>query len=137
FCQRQACRVTGIFRHHGRTLPAWRQSEWSVFHCLCNKLACFFIPSVHGNITGFKGRRHACPQKQMILPLFSCDNAFMTQEMISADVAIIGAGPTGLFAVFECGMSGMSTIVFDSLTEIGGQCTALYPEKPIYDIPGL
>jgi thioredoxin reductase (NADPH) len=73
----------------------------------------------------------------MILPLFSCDNAFMTQEMISADVAIIGAGPTGLFAVFECGMSGMSTIVFDSLTEIGGQCTALYPEKPIYDIPGL
>lgn len=61
----------------------------------------------------------------------------MAQEMISADVAIIGAGPSGLFAVFECGMAGMSTIVFDSLSDIGGQCTALYPEKPIYDIPGL
>jgi thioredoxin reductase (NADPH) len=51
------------------------------------------------------------------------------------DVVIIGAGPTGLFAVFECGMLGLSTIVIDSLGHIGGQCTALYPEKPIYDIP--
>lgn len=61
----------------------------------------------------------------------------MIEEPYKADVAIIGAGPAGLFAVFECGMAGMSTIVFDSLSEIGGQCTALYPEKPIYDIPGL
>lgn len=61
----------------------------------------------------------------------------MADEIISADVAIIGAGPAGLFAVFECGMAGMTSIVFDSLSEIGGQCTALYPEKPIYDIPGL
>jgi len=52
------------------------------------------------------------------------------------DVAIIGAGPVGLFAIFECGMMGMSCHVIDSLPEIGGQCTALYPEKPIYDIPG-
>ena len=51
------------------------------------------------------------------------------------DVAIIGAGPVGLFAVFECGMLGLSCHVIDSLPEIGGQCTALYPEKPIYDIP--
>ncbi len=51
------------------------------------------------------------------------------------DVVIIGAGPTGLFAIFECGMLGLSTIVVDSLPHIGGQCTALYPEKPIYDIP--
>jgi thioredoxin reductase (NADPH) len=51
------------------------------------------------------------------------------------DVVIIGAGPTGLFSVFECGMVGLSTIVIDSLPHIGGQCTALYPEKPIYDIP--
>ncbi len=50
-------------------------------------------------------------------------------------MAIIGAGPAGLFAVFECGMMGLSSVVFDSLPEIGGQCTALYPEKPIYDIP--
>ncbi|MEM7618007.1 MAG: NAD(P)/FAD-dependent oxidoreductase [Pseudomonadota bacterium] len=52
------------------------------------------------------------------------------------DVAIIGAGPVGLFAIFECGMMGMSAHVIDALPEIGGQCTALYPEKPIYDIPG-
>ena len=53
------------------------------------------------------------------------------------DVAIIGAGPVGLFAVFECGMLGMNCQVIDSLEAIGGQLSALYPEKPIYDIPGL
>ena len=51
------------------------------------------------------------------------------------DVAIIGAGPVGLFAVFECGMVGLTCHVIDALPEIGGQCSALYPEKPIYDIP--
>jgi thioredoxin reductase (NADPH) len=54
---------------------------------------------------------------------------------ITADVAIIGAGPVGLFAVFECGMLKLSSVVIDALAEAGGQCTALYPEKPIYDIP--
>lgn len=54
---------------------------------------------------------------------------------ISTDVAVIGAGPAGLFAVFQCGMLGLKCHVFDSLNHIGGQCTALYPEKPIYDIP--
>ncbi|HEX3497702.1 MAG TPA: NAD(P)/FAD-dependent oxidoreductase [Stellaceae bacterium] len=54
----------------------------------------------------------------------------------STDVAIIGAGPVGLFAVFECGMLKMRCHVFDALDMTGGQCTALYPEKPIYDIPG-
>jgi thioredoxin reductase (NADPH) len=53
------------------------------------------------------------------------------------DIAIIGAGPVGLFAVFECGMLKMRCHVIDSLDAIGGQCTALYPEKPIYDIPGF
>src|SRR5579885_129335 len=52
------------------------------------------------------------------------------------DVAIIGAGPVGLFAVFECGMLEMGCHVFDALPALGGQCAALYPEKPIYDIPG-
>ena len=52
------------------------------------------------------------------------------------DVAIIGAGPVGLFAVFECGMLEMGCAVFDALSAPGGQCAALYPEKPIYDIPG-
>ena len=53
------------------------------------------------------------------------------------DVAVIGAGPVGLFAVFQCGMLGMSCRVIDALEDIGGQCAALYPEKPIYDIPGF
>ena len=58
----------------------------------------------------------------------------MTQHF-SVDVAIVGAGPVGLFAVFECGMLQLSSVVIDALAEPGGQCTALYPEKPIYDIP--
>ena len=54
---------------------------------------------------------------------------------VETDVAIIGAGPVGLFAVFECGMLRMRTVVIDALDSIGGQCSALYPEKPIFDIP--
>lgn len=53
----------------------------------------------------------------------------------SFDVAIIGAGPTGLFAVFELGLLGLSAVVIDVLDKPGGQCAELYPEKPIYDIP--
>lgn len=52
------------------------------------------------------------------------------------DIAVIGAGPVGLFAIFECGMLKMRCHVFDALDAPGGQLTALYPEKPIYDIPG-
>jgi thioredoxin reductase (NADPH) len=52
------------------------------------------------------------------------------------DICIIGAGPVGLFAVFECGMLKMRCHVVDALDMTGGQCAALYPEKPIYDIPG-
>jgi thioredoxin reductase (NADPH) len=59
----------------------------------------------------------------------------MTSDPSPADVAIIGAGPVGLFAVFECGMLGMGCHVFDALDVPGGQCAALYPEKPIFDIP--
>ena len=53
----------------------------------------------------------------------------------STDVVIIGAGPIGLFAVFQCGMLGFETHVVDVLDVAGGQCAALYPEKPIFDIP--
>ncbi len=56
-------------------------------------------------------------------------------ETLHTDVAIVGAGPVGLFAAFECGMLKLSCALIDALAEIGGQCTALYPEKPIYDIP--
>jgi thioredoxin reductase (NADPH) len=55
--------------------------------------------------------------------------------MLETDVAIIGSGPVGLFAIFECGMLKMHCHVFDALDKTGGQCRALYPEKPIYDIP--
>ena len=54
---------------------------------------------------------------------------------MNTDVVIIGAGPVGLFAVFQAGMLGMRCHVIDSREIIGGQCTTLYPEKPIYDIP--
>jgi thioredoxin reductase (NADPH) len=52
------------------------------------------------------------------------------------DVAVVGAGPVGLFCVFELGMVGLRCHVLDALSAVGGQCVALYPEKPIYDIPG-
>ncbi len=60
----------------------------------------------------------------------------MQNALDSCDVAIIGAGPVGLFAVFECGMLELGCHVFDALPAPGGQCAALYPEKPIYDISG-
>jgi len=60
----------------------------------------------------------------------------MTNAQITTDVAIIGAGPVGLFAVFQCGMLKLGCHVIDALDDVGGQLTALYPEKPIYDIPG-
>lgn len=61
----------------------------------------------------------------------------MTQEAITTDVVIIGAGPTGLFAVFELGLLDLKCHLIDILDRPGGQCAELYPEKPIYDIPAL
>src|SRR5215470_15077625 len=58
-------------------------------------------------------------------------------EPIKTDVLIIGAGPCGLFAVFELGLLDMKAHLVDILDKIGGQCGELYPEKPIYDIPGI
>jgi thioredoxin reductase (NADPH) len=58
-------------------------------------------------------------------------------EPIKTDVVIIGAGPIGLFAVFELGLLDMKSHLIDILDKIGGQCAELYPEKPIYDIPGI
>jgi thioredoxin reductase (NADPH) len=56
---------------------------------------------------------------------------------ISTDALIVGAGPVGLFAVFELGLLDIKTHLVDILPKIGGQCAELYPEKPIYDIPGF
>jgi|TARA_B000000609_G_scaffold21519_1_gene13382 thioredoxin reductase (NADPH) len=53
------------------------------------------------------------------------------------DILIVGAGPVGLFTVFEAGLLGLKCHLIDNLDKIGGQCAELYPEKPIYDIPGV
>jgi len=58
-------------------------------------------------------------------------------DPIETDVVIVGAGPVGLFAVFELGLLDLKCHVIDILDRPGGQCTELYPEKPIYDIPGF
>src|SRR5215218_11353966 len=61
----------------------------------------------------------------------------MDADTITTDALIIGAGPCGLFAVFELGLLDIKCEVIDILDRAGGQCAELYPEKPIYDIPGL
>ena len=58
-------------------------------------------------------------------------------ERIETDVVIVGAGPVGLFAVFELGLLDIKAHLVDILPKVGGQCAELYPEKPIYDIPGF
>ena len=58
-------------------------------------------------------------------------------EIIKTDAVIVGAGPCGLFAVFELGLLDIKAHVIDILPKAGGQCSELYPEKPIYDIPGF
>src|SRR5918997_1682924 len=56
---------------------------------------------------------------------------------IQADVVIVGAGPCGLFQIFELGLLGITAHIVDSLKHPGGQCSELYPEKPIYDTPAM
>jgi thioredoxin reductase (NADPH) len=58
-------------------------------------------------------------------------------EAIETECVVIGAGPSGLFAVFELGLLGMKCQIVDTLQHAGGQCAELYPDKPIYDIPAL
>jgi len=58
-------------------------------------------------------------------------------QAVRTDVVIVGAGPVGLFAAFEAGVLGMSCHIVDALGAVGGQCSELYPEKPIFDIPAL
>ncbi|HEV7137942.1 MAG TPA: NAD(P)/FAD-dependent oxidoreductase, partial [Steroidobacteraceae bacterium] len=67
----------------------------------------------------------------------SLDSLTGAGEPIAAEVVIVGAGPCGLFQVFELGLLGIGAHVVDSLAHPGGQCTELYPDKPIYDIPAL
>ena len=61
----------------------------------------------------------------------------MSQDVIETDALIVGAGPCGLFQVFELGLLGVKAHVVDTMRVVGGQCAELYPDKPIYDIPGI
>ncbi len=61
----------------------------------------------------------------------------VSDSLIRTDCLIIGAGPVGLFAVFELGLLDIKCHLVDILGKPGGQCSELYPEKPIYDIPGF
>ena len=65
------------------------------------------------------------------------DKIYMSNQskIINTDIAIIGAGPSGLFAAFEAGMLGLKSHIIEALDKVGGQCSALYPEKSIFDIP--
>ena len=56
---------------------------------------------------------------------------------VESDILIIGAGPVGLFTVFEAGLLGLNCQIIDNLDRVGGQCAELYPDKPIFDIPGV
>src|SRR5260370_554453 len=59
------------------------------------------------------------------------------EQVPEVDVVIVGAGPVGLFQIFELGLLGINAHIIDSLAQPGGQCTELSPDKPIYDIPAL
>tara|TARA_B100000586_G_scaffold172586_1_gene126006 strand:+ start:1359 stop:2414 length:1056 start_codon:yes stop_codon:yes gene_type:complete len=61
----------------------------------------------------------------------------LSREPKNIDALIIGAGPCGLFQAFELGLLGINSIIMDSMDKVGGQCSELYPDKPIYDIPGI
>lgn len=71
------------------------------------------------------------------MTVIDVSGATNSSELIETDVVIIGAGPVGLFAVFELGLLDIRAHVIDILDKPGGQCAELYPEKPIYDIPAL
>jgi len=96
----------------------------------------------------FRGRRHAGARRTLYNPGGNLQHAKVTvlsesptsigaAAPIAAETVIIGAGPCGLFQVFELGLLGISAHVVDSLQHPGGQCAELYPDKPIYDIPAL
>src|ERR1700753_571542 len=94
-------------------------------------------PAIYGFPQAFHLARQASRMpSRPALAGFNRKEADMS-EAIKTDVLIIGAGPCGLFAVFELGLLDMKVHLVDILDKIGGQCAELYPEKPIYDIPGI
>ena len=87
-------------------------------------------------LVGFRGLIHAASVEVTVSSDVSA-SACVAEAAIRTEVLIIGAGPCGLFQVFELGLLGIGAHIVDSLARPGGQCTELYPEKPIYDIPAL
>ena len=90
-------------------------------------MPCAAYYTIAPGVVACEGRRPCsalCPRSAAAAP-------------ISAEVVVIGAGPCGLFQVFELGLLGIGAHVVDSLQHPGGQCAELYPDKPIYDIPAL
>jgi thioredoxin reductase (NADPH) len=79
------------------------------------------------------GKSYIAPE----IVTYHSENPEIMSEIVKTDAVIIGAGPVGLFAVFELGLVDIKAHVVDILDKPGGQCAELYPEKPIYDIPGL
>jgi thioredoxin reductase (NADPH) len=91
----------------------------------------------------FSGQKRSLPGGQPRLDPhlqsrhFKARKNLSMSDPIKTDVLIIGAGPCGLFAVFELGLLDIRAHLVDILDKVGGQCAELYPEKPIYDIPAL
>ena len=81
--------------------------------------------------------RPICAETQGIMLIMSEESSAAQAAPTPVETVIIGAGPVGLFQIFELGLLGISAHIIDSLAQAGGQCTELYPDKPIYDIPAL
>src|SRR6185295_10546924 len=95
-------------------------------------------PSVVPDQSDRVTRRPGGPgSRKAILRHVTFRELIMNADTITTDAVIIGAGPCGLFAVFELGLLDIKCEVIDILDRAGGQCAELYPEKPIYDIPAL
>ena len=78
---------------------------------------------------------NVCIEHHVIPEYMSAVSSVATDAVIDTDALIIGAGPCGLFQVFELGLLGINAHLVETLDRPGGQCTELYPTKPIFDIP--
>src|SRR4051812_4973671 len=111
--------------------PRGSRSRW--------RRTCSISPSMSGRRAGSPVRSRSPMRSTASWSASPTSNSepAMPDEMIKTDAVIVGAGPVGLFAVFELGLVDIKAHVIDILDRAGGQCAELYPEKPIYDIPGL
>jgi hypothetical protein len=94
----------------------------------------YTVISAHSSLDSAHLRPHRGPAYNGAV---STRTKLMNSNVIETDALIVGAGPCGLFQVFELGLQGIKAHVVDSMPVVGGQCAELYPDKPIYDIPGI